>query len=83
MHEKAGSCELLCGFGRTSDMQPTLGTYPMQADDFSFNETVEDVIKRGLRAPSSAGEYHLFLRAKDDRNIWGSWFYTDITVGSV
>jgi len=70
-----------CGFGKPTDIQPTFGTYPMQADDFVFDSTKEDVVKRGVLAPSNEGDYRAFVRAKDDRDVWGPWFYTDILIG--
>lgn len=69
-----------CGFGRATDMQPMLGTYPMQAEDFAFDSTQETVIKRGIPAPISEGNYRMFIRARDDRNVWSPWFYTDVDV---
>lgn len=70
-----------CGLGKPTDTQPTLGTYPMQAEDFVFDSTSEDVVKRGIPAPSNEGGYRAFVRAKDDRDVWGPWFYEDILVG--
>jgi hypothetical protein len=69
-----------CGFGRSTDTQPTFATYPMQADDFVFDSTSEDVVKRGILAPSNEGQYRAFVRAKDDRDVWGPWFYTDVLI---
>ena len=70
-----------CGLGKSTDIQPTFGTYPMQADDFVFDSTTEDVVKRGILAPSNEGDYRAFIRAKDDRNVWGPWFYADFLIG--
>jgi hypothetical protein len=69
-----------CGFGRSTDIIPTFGTYPMQAEDFVFDSTIEDVIKRGILTPPNEGDYRAFVRAKDDRDVWGPWFYTDVLI---
>jgi len=69
-----------CGFGKSTDIQPTFGSYPMQADDFVFDTTEEAVVKRGVLAPANEGDYRAFVRAKDDRDIWGPWFYTDVLI---
>jgi len=69
-----------CGFGKSTDIQPTFGTFPMQADDFVFDSTEEDVVKRGVLAPTNEGDYRVFVRAKDDRDVWGAWFYTDLLI---
>ncbi len=69
-----------CGFGKSTDTQPTFGKYPMQADDFVFDTTEEAVVKRGVLAPANEGDYRAFVRAKDDRDIWGPWFYTDVLI---
>jgi hypothetical protein len=69
-----------CGFGKSTDLQPTFGTYSMQADDFVFDSTEETVVKRGILAPANEGDYRAFVRAKDDRDVWGPWFYTDVLI---
>ena len=71
-----------CGIGGTSDLEPTFGTYAMQAVDFSFNSTVEQVRKNGAAAPSTVGTYRAFVRARNDRNMWGPWSYVEFTVGT-
>jgi len=69
-----------CGFGKSTDILPTFGTFTMQADDFVFDSTLEDVVKRGIVAPPNEGDYRAFVRAKDDRDVWGPWFYTDVLI---
>lgn len=71
-----------CGFGKATDTAPTFGTYTMQAEDFTFNSTVESVIKRGVPCPATAGPYRAFVRAKNDRDMWGPWAHTDLSVGN-
>jgi hypothetical protein len=69
-----------CGFGKSTDTQPTFGTYPMQADDFVFDSTEETVVKRGILAPANEGDFRAFVRARDDRDVWGPWFFTDVLI---
>jgi len=69
-----------CGLGTSTDTEPTLGTWPMQADDFVFDATVESIVKRGVPLPSEAGDYRVFVRAKNGRDMWGSWAFADFTI---
>lgn len=69
-----------CGVGGSSDTQPTMGTFAMQPVDFSWGSTSEDVRKNGVTAPTPEGTYRAFVRAKNDRDMWGPWNYTTFEV---
>jgi hypothetical protein len=71
-----------CAFGLPTDTVPTIMTmgapWAMQA---GFTGTVENVVCNAAPAPSPDGTYRAFVRAKNDRNMWGPWSYTSFKVG--